>query len=251
MKRIIVAILLIAGMITFLNCEKVVDNQKKSVDNEEKRVTIPEWYPSTISNYEPYELSVIKPPYVRVELNPGQTEFTEDEFIRCAGQFIDQRKELIGADSKSLTLVKVEKPSIRTWRLYYHQTNSYKFEIEMGYGSVGLSTSNGIVNLLTSSIIPVVPVPDEPIVSDDVIRESIIGETLTYYDYGGNLIEYEVKEDAIVLGDLVIFPLLKEDTLEIRLCRKVEVMQGGVTCWFLFYDVITGENIHVRCDIWS
>ena len=132
-------------------------------------------------------------------------------------------------------------PKLKT--LSVPNNKRYKFEIEMGYGSVGLSTSNGIVILLTSKIIPVMPVPEEPIVSDEVIRESIIGEKLTYYDYGGNLIEYEVKEDAIVFGDLVIFPTLRENNLEVRLCR--EVIVGDGLEWSIFYDVITGEKIRV------
>ena len=210
-----------------------------------------EWYPSTIYGYTPYEVSLGGPVYP-FPLNPGQTEFTQDEVVRYVEELIDQRQELIGADSESLRLVKVKNTydNPQTWRLSYERSDAYKFRI-VRYGTVSLTIVSGEVVLLVSRLIPVVPVPDEPIVSDDVIGESLIGEKLTYYDIGGNPIEYEVEEDAIVFGDLVIFPILRENTentLEIRLCREVGVRGGN---WSLFYDVITGEKIYVRCNIWS
>ena len=236
MKRIIITILLIAVMITFSSCEKVVDNKEKSA-------TIPEWYPSTISNYERYE---IRPD---LELNPGQTEFTEDEIISYTGQFIDQRKELIGADSKSLRLVRVTKVrnDPQRWHLSYQQIYSYNFKVVVSrYGSVEFSSSDGKVTSLSSSIIPVVPVPNKQIVSSYFIRESIIGEKIIYYDIGGNPVEIEVREnDKFIFRNLVVFPKIKENTLEVRLCCEMEVVVNGLS-WSFFYDVITGEKITVR-----
>jgi len=248
MQRIIVVILLIAGMITFLNCEKVINNQKKNSDDQEKRATIPEWYPSTISNYEPYEM---RPD---LELNPGQTEFTEAEIISYAGQFIDQRKDFIGADLKSLTLVEVKntRNNPQGWSLSYEQTYGYGFKI-VNYGTVGLYTLNGKVMVLRSRVLPVVPVPDEPIISDEEIRESLIGETLIYYSKIESYLEYKVKGDeTITFRNFVVFPTVSDNMLEIRLCRELELKASGVVKyprWSLFYDVITGELIYVAYQL--
>ncbi len=240
MKRIIITILLIAGMITFLNCENIFNNN-------EKRATIPEWYPSIVSNYEPYELRPFSE--LNLELNPGQKEFTEAEIGSYAREFIDQRKELIGADSKSLRLVRVTKVrnDPQRWHLSYQQIYSYNFKVVVSrYGSVEFSSSDGKVTSLSSTVIPVVPVPNKQIVSSYSIRESIIGEKIIFYYPSGNPVEVEVREnDKIIFRDLIVFPILRENTLEVRLCCEIEVVVNGLS-WSFFYDVINGEKISLR-----
>ena len=237
MQRIIVTILLIAGMINFSNCENIFNNKEESSDS----ATIPEWYPSIISDYTQHQ----KIPYS--ELNPGQTEFTEDEIIRYAGQFIDEHKEIIGADSKSLRLVRIVKsqnnPQKR--KLFYQQIYSYNFKIVTSrYGNFEFRSSGGKVTSWSSSVIPVVPIPNKQIVSAHSIRKKIIGQTITYY-LSGYPLEVEVSEnDEFIFRNLVVYPLLKEDTLEVRLCCEMEVVVNGFS-WSFFYDVITGEKIAV------
>ena len=115
----------------------------------------------------------------------------------------------------------------------------------MWYGTVELSITGGEVRLLVSTVIPEMPVPDEPIVSDEVIRESLIGQVLSYYDKIGPK-EHEIKGDEpITFKELVVFPIIVEDVLEIRLCRELELWleAGQGPRWYIFCDVITGELI--------
>ena len=96
----VVVIFFIVGMICFSECEKSVND----------KTSIPEWYPSTIYGYTPYRVSFGSPEYP-IPLNPGHTEFTQDEVVRYVGELIDQRQELIGADLESLRLVEVKNTS--------------------------------------------------------------------------------------------------------------------------------------------
>ena len=248
MRRSKAAGLAVAGIVFVLSCQNPV-NDGPDVP------TVPEWYPSTISGYEPYSISLSTGAPVPLEPGLDQTSFTEEEIIGYTAEFIDQRQELIGADSKALRLVSIQKrdetDSLRAeyWNLTYEQIDGYKFEMLWYYGTVSLVIVGGKVNSLSSWVIPVVPVPDEPIVSNEAIRDSLIGEQLTYYDYDGNLLTHEVTEDEpIVFKDLLVFPTLIGSTLEVRLCREVEVGGGK---WYLFYDAMTGEKIYVHLAFWA
>lgn len=237
MEKRRLAILILSGIISFSGCKKGVNTPPEF-----------EWYPSTIYGYTPYSVSFGDEP-----LKPGRTEFTEDEIIRYAGEYIDQRQELIGADSNSLRLIEVtiKRTDPQIWHLLYEQINSYKFRV-VDYGTVALSITKGKVVFLESTVIPVVPIPDEAVVSDEAIRERLIGQKLTYYNKIGPK-EYEIKVDTpITFKELVIFPKLREHALEIRLCRELEVRMdpgsgvGQGSRWDVFCDVITGEKIDAR-----
>lgn len=229
MTRTMCAVLILSGILLLSGCERSVNSPPDF-----------EWYPSTILGYTPYRVS-----FSRESLRPGHTEFTEEEIIRYAGQYIEQHQELIGADSNALTLIEatMNRTDPQIWHLSYEQNDTYGYRI-VSYGTVDLIVSKGELFLVESRVLPVVPVPDGAVVSDEAIREQIIGQKLTYAGRIGYE-EYEIKADEeIVFEDLVIFPKPSEETLEIRLCREVVV--GSGLKWSLFYDVITGELIEVR-----
>lgn len=194
---LIVSYIALIGMIIFSSCKKSVDNPSPLF----------EWYPSIISEYTPYKISS-NGPHFPVPLKSGQTKFTEEEVIRYVAEFIDQRWDFIGADSKSLKLVEVTETAYdpQSWRLLYEQITPYNFKIAKirGYGTVTLSITKGEIEFLESRVIPVVPIPDEAIVSNDTIRKRLIGQKMSYDSKIGPA-EYEIKPDEqIIFKDLVI-----------------------------------------------
>ncbi|GEM_PF-3979168 len=114
---------------------------------------------------------------------------------------------------------------------------------------MNLIIKGGDVVLLDARVIPVVRVPNRAVLSSEDIRKRLIGQTLKYYDFNSSKI-YEITTKTLVtFKELVIFPSLKEDVLEVRLCRELEVRMGpeeidSYARWAVFVDAITGEMVH-------
>lgn len=205
------------------------------------------WYPTAIPGYAPYD---IKPDEA---LKAGQTEFTEEELLLCASDYIDQRQKLIGADSKTLNLIEIEgrgAAPFQQWYLLYEHLSSYRHGI-VDYGTVSLWIIEGRVQRVKSKIIPVVRVPDVPVVSEQAIREGLVDQKLYYYSKIESHKEYEITaKTAVTYRQLVILPRVVEDVLEIRLCHGLEVRAepgsepGTGVRWYVFCDAITGETVH-------
>lgn len=238
------------GFLFSLNCREVLnsdmDENLHSEGNSTRVSPQNEQYPITIPEYNDYRA------YLNEFLLQEKVELTKEEVVAQVGKFINKQKTLIGACIESLKLVDpIEQRKIyketglsQTWFLEYTQEN-FDFKIVESWGRVRCRVENGMLSFIHSTIIPEVLLPLGPFISNAEIRANLFGETLKFPGKKG-WIEYKVSDDAeITFKDLVIYPIDVGNSLEIRLCRKVELVASSIgnRRWVIFYDAITGELI--------
>jgi len=150
-------------------------------------------------------------------------------------KFVDRWRELIGADTSALSLVRAE-PSSDGERLTYRQAN-YAFPIAGSFGEivVGLSP-DGRLTQLDDRLIPLVELPSRPKLERDEINKRIAARTFPASEAGGAPISGAT--DAKV-KQLVVLPLEKGDIIEVRLAWEIIVGKS----FTLYLDAMTGEDL--------
>lgn len=89
-------------------------------------------------------------------------------------------------------------------------------------------------------------IPDDDNIDIENAKEKIIGESITWYGDDGKPNEFIIDQESI-LEPIVkaIFPLDKEDCIELRVVWKIPIEFGSFTGWHVYLDTSTGEIIAI------
>jgi hypothetical protein len=199
----------------------------------------PDFYPIT---YTPRSLIGVSG---GITLNAESTQPAADplairEMVRG---FIDRWREMIGADSSSLSLASAEE-SGATRRYVYKQAN-YAFPIAPPSGEmVIVVSSDGKLMQLDDRLIPVVELPSRPAIEDLAAAKRLVGRVFTYTDLSGKEQRTVINStDDVAVKQLVILPVEKADAIEVHLAW--ELSAGNSLTWTVYTDAVTGEDLRV------
>jgi hypothetical protein len=171
-------------------------------------------------------------------IEPG----SEKTALRVAvKQFIDRWRELIGADTESVSLV-TEADSGDVIRLTYRQAN-YPFPVAGGFGQMTVAVSRqGRLMQLDDRFIPQVELTARPEIERDAAAKKLLGRAFAYRDSAGREQRAEIGSlDEISVKRLVVLPVEKSDQIEIRLAW--EIIAGKSLSWTVHIDAVTGAEL--------
>jgi hypothetical protein len=177
---------------------------------------------------------------VNSQVDPGSEKLSLREAMKG---FIDRWRDLIGADPASVSLVSADE-SGALQRFTYRQSN-YGFPIAGIYGEMSAVVSkDGRLMQLDDRFIPLVELPAKPQIDLAAARQKVVGRTFTYSDIAGREQKVQVsRAEEVTVKQLVVLPIEKGDSLEIRLAW--EVVAGSSLVWTVFIDAMNGEELRV------
>jgi hypothetical protein len=201
--------------------------------------TPPDLYPTT---YTPRSLLGISGgiKLVNAPADPGAEKLSLREAMKG---FIDRWRELIGADPASVSLISADE-SGALQRFTYRQSN-YGFPIAGIYGEMtAVVSKDGRLMQLDDRFIPLVELPARPLIDLAAARQKVVGRTFTYSDIAGREQKVQVsRADEVTVKQLVVLPIEKGDSIEVRLAW--EVVAGSSLAWTVFIDGMNGEELRV------
>ena len=177
---------------------------------------------------------------IAVPTDPGAEKLGLREAMKG---FIDRWRELIGADPAAISLVNADE-SGALHRFTYRQSN-YGFPIAGIYGEMSAVVSkDGRLMQLDDRFIPLVEVPARPQIDMAVAKQKVVGRTFTYSDLAGREQKVQIsRPEEIAVKQLVILPVEKGETIEVRLAW--EVIAGSSLAWTVYIDAMSGEDLRV------
>lgn len=91
---------------------------------------------------------------------------------------------------------------------------------------------------------PDIIIPETEKISLEQAKASVTGKILTYYNFAGEPVDYEITESSLAStpGTKAIIPNLKTDRLEYRYCWEIWIADR---MWYIYVDVMTGETIKI------
>ncbi|HEV8487760.1 MAG TPA: hypothetical protein VGV87_29730 [Blastocatellia bacterium] len=157
--------------------------------------------------------------------------------------FLDRWRELIGTDPAAVSLVNADE-SGALHRFTYRQSN-YGFPIAGIYGEMSAVVSkDGRLMQLDDRFIPLVEMPAKALIDLAAAKQKVVGRTFTYSDIAGREQKLQISSaDEITVKKLVVLPVEKGDTIEVRLAW--EVVAGSSLAWTVYIDAMSGEELRV------
>jgi hypothetical protein len=187
----------------------------------------------------------------RININTKPGKFGETELKEALRLFIEHsRGVLSGSDQnvalglKDLSLVSFANDS-SFYRATFRQVN-YPVRIVENYGELRFVIGkNGELLQWSSSLLPDVSLPLRAEVKPESIYGKLMNREFTYTTIAGRPQSYRVaKQDEIAIGELIVYPKLNGDRLEIHLAFPVTV--GSSLAWTVYLDAINGEELGVK-----
>ena len=171
---------------------------------------------------------------------PGTEALAQREAVK---RFIDQWRELVGADPLTVSLV-AGTDAGDAHRLTYRQAN-YAFPIIGNFGEMtAIISRDGRLLQLDDHFIPIVELPQKPAIDREEAARRVVGRTFTYSDIAGRQQQVRVDNPAeIKVRRVVVAPVEKPTSIEVRLAW--EVVAGTSLSWTVYIDAMTGEEIRV------
>jgi hypothetical protein len=180
-----------------------------------------------------------------IKLTPEPIPSAADPLIlrEAVRGFIDRWRDMIGADSGSLSLTSVAQ-SGTIQRFTYRQAN-YAFPIASPSGEfIAVVSNDGKLMQLDDRLIPVVDLPAKPTVDKEAAAKRLVGRVFTYTDITGR--EQRTVIDStndVNVNQLVILPVGKADSIEVHLAWELNA--GNSLTWTVYTDALTGEDLRV------
>ena len=179
------------------------------------------------------------------------TPMTEEETRESLRRFIGYAHTLIGAEPRQLSLVLRTDLAEGTKKAEYRQ-RPFRYPIRGDYGALEISFApDRRILQVVSTCIPEVDQLQRagagvrPTVTADQVPQSIIGQTITYRDTGGNPQTYTVSQtDTITARELVVYPRPRANdpsVLEFHLAWEVFI--GTQPRLVVYLDAVTNQII--------
>ncbi len=175
-----------------------------------------------------------------VKPEPGSESIALREAMKG---FIDRWRELLGADTSSISLTGGDN-SEAVQRLIYRQVN-YAFPVAGNFGEmVAVVSADGRLMQLDDRFIPVVELPLRPQIEREAVQKKVAGRTFTYTDIAGREQRTQIGGiDEVSVKRAVILPIEKSDMIEVHLAW--ETVAGKSLSWTVYIDAINGEELKV------
>jgi hypothetical protein len=78
-------------------------------------------------------------------------------------------------------------------------------------------------------------------VEEDNIKPRLIGEKIIWYTTAGHPVEFIITSESIIENyTKLIFPIKKENSIELRISWEVQI-RSGILGWYLYLDTTTNE----------
>lgn len=183
----------------------------------------------------------------RIKLKIATNVFGEIEVKEALREFIEQSGSVLCGNSislRDLSLVSFADEG-KFFRVVYWQAN-YAYQIAEPYGELRLIVAKtGELLQWNSSLLPVVSLPTQATAKPLTLYEKLLGRQFSYTTIAGQPQTYKVtSREAIKINDLIVYPKLEANRLEIHLAYPV-VVGSGMT-WTVFVDAVTGAELDVK-----
>lgn len=183
----------------------------------------------------------------QIKLKIASDKFGEMEVKEALRQFIERFGSVLSSDPislRDLSLVSFADEG-KFYRVTYWQAN-YAYQIAEPYGELRFVVAKtGELLQWNSSLLPFVSLPTRAEIKSLAIYEKLLGRQFSYTTIAGQPQTYKVtKRDEIKINDLIVYPKLEANRLEIHLAYPV-IVGNGMT-WTVYVDAITGEDIDVK-----
>jgi hypothetical protein len=158
-------------------------------------------------------------------------------------RFIDQWRDLIGADPLTVSLVAATDAG-DAQRLTYRQA-SYAFPVTGNFGEMtAIISRDGRLLQMDDRFIPVVELPQRPAIDREEAARRVVGRTFTYSDIAGRPQQVKINNPGeIKVKRVVVAPVEKSDAIEVHLAW--EIVAGSSLSWTVYIDAMTGEELKV------
>lgn len=167
-----------------------------------------------------------------------------DEFETNFSIFFNDWWQLFSVDSLDIDYITTSVNEISGYlSADIYLKNTYKYPLEsrkfdLGRIQIGVDSS-GYLETLWSTVIPQLPIPENPIVGLSEAKDILVDYTYTIYAYLYNEVVTLTRED---LGTSTLISYIENNSqnrdgyIKYRLARRFEVKDG-----FVYIDAITGE----------
>ncbi|MDX2041695.1 MAG: hypothetical protein SF097_10610 [Acidobacteriota bacterium] len=188
----------------------------------------------------------------QIKLKTASDKFGEMEVKEALRQFIERFGSVLCSDPVSLrdlSLVSFADEG-KFFRVAYWQAN-YAYQIAEPYGELRfVIAKTGDLLQWNSSLLPAVSLPTRSEIKPQAIYEKLLGRQFSHTTISGQPQTYKASSrEAIKIGDLIVYPKLEGNRLELHLTYPV-VVGNGMT-WTVFMDAITGEELGVKQNFTS
>ena len=219
--------------------EKAEREWRRMLDFYKVAQAPPDLYPIS---YTPRSLAVVADgiKIMATAPEPGTETLAQREAVK---RFIDQWRELVGADPLTVSLV-AGTDAGDAHRLTYRQAN-YAFPITGNFGEMtAIISRDGRLLQLDDHFIPIVELPLKPAIDREEAARRVVGRTFTYSDIAGRQQQVRVDNPAeIKVKRVVVAPVEMPDRIEVHLAW--EIVAGTSLSWTVYIDAMTGEEIRV------
>jgi len=172
-----------------------------------------------------------------------------DEFETSFSIFFDNWWQLFSVDSLDIDYITAS-VSERTGNLSadVYLENTYKYPLEsrkFDLGRIQIGVDNeGYLETLWSTVIPQLPIPENPVVGLSEAKDILVGYTYTIYAWLYN-IEVTLTREELGKSDLITYiennSQNRFGNIKYRLAWKFEVTDGNV-----YVDAMTGEILRFK-----
>ncbi len=89
-------------------------------------------------------------------------------------------------------------------------------------------------------------IPEHNIISKEQAKMKLVGTEIHYYCWVPST--FVITDSSINLETMeqCVYPLVKPNSIELRVAWKVPISSDGSPMWYYFIDVVTGETIGIR-----
>jgi hypothetical protein len=178
-------------------------------------------------------------------------EMNEDEIREALRRFIDDWRNLIGADPSQLSLTeRIDQPN--GVKLARYEQRPFRYPLRGDYGKLEIQfTADRRLLNVSSTCIPDAErlqpalVAITPRLKAQEVVQSVLKGSLTYTDSAGNRQTYSLSaNNKIDVGELVTYVRASKDRLELLVAWEIKVSNAPFKN--VYIDAVTNEIIAVR-----
>jgi hypothetical protein len=187
----------------------------------------------------------------RININTKPGKFGEVEMKEALRLFIDHSRDVLSGSDKNVALGPKDLSLLsfvtegNFYRATFRQVN-YPVRIAENYGELSFVIGRtGELLQWSSSLLPDVSLPARAEIKPESIYDKLLNREFTYTTIAGRPQSFRVtQQDEIRIGELIVYPKLNGNRLEIHLAFPVTV--GTSLAWTVYVDAINGEELGVK-----
>ncbi len=185
---------------------------------------------------------------ININTKPASSgSFGEMEAKEALRRFIERSSSVLSGEPvglSDLSLMSFANEG-NFYRAVFWQAN-YPFQIAEGYGELRFAIGkNGELLQWSSSLLPATKLPTRAEIKSQAIYDKLLGRQFSYSTIAGQPQSYKTtKREEIKIGELMVYPKLTGNRLEIHLAFPVTV--GNGMTWTVYVDAINGDELGVK-----